>query len=308
MAVSGARPVLLGLPSFNAEKHLSEAVESLLAQRDGDFRLTIVDDCSGDHTLEIAHFYARLDPRVAVEKNSRRLGLVGNWRQTFVRSRALHGASEYFAWVGDHDLWHPGWLESLRAALESRPAAVCAYPGALRLTGDGRQLPGPRGRDMAGISNPWRRMAVAHQCVPIGFAVYGLFRATALERCGVYRLVVMPDRLLVSQMAFLGELTQTGEALWYRRGYERGDEMLARQRTAIFPDGVPALQMLPWWLTHAATIAKLWAIEHRGAPEVSRQKGIGAAAFYLGIGATYSLRRGRARLRHARGRATVGRG
>ena len=41
--------------------------------------------------------------------------MVRNWRKCFERARQEYPRSEYFAWVSDHDFWHPRWLEMLVA-------------------------------------------------------------------------------------------------------------------------------------------------------------------------------------------------
>lgn len=293
LAVTAPQTVLLGLPCCNGSRHLGQALDSLLAQRDGDFMLTVVDDCSEDDSFNVARSYARDDPRVVVERNSRRLGLVGNWRRVFSRSQRLQGPSDYFAWVSDHDVWEPDWLGALRSTLDADSSIVGAYPRAVQISGDGRQAQVPAGRDARG-GNRWLRMAVAHHRVPVGYAIYGLFRTSALVRCGLYRPVVFPDRLLVSQLAVLGELHEVREVLWQRRMFPRGGNEVARQRAVIFPDRPPLVSMLPWWLAHPLHLADQWGVRGRGAPDVSRSAGIGTALVYLVLGLAYAGRRARA--------------
>ena len=60
-----ARPprVTVGLPVFNGERYLSEAIESVLAQTFEDFEVVVSDNASTDGTAEIARRYAeRVEP------------------------------------------------------------------------------------------------------------------------------------------------------------------------------------------------------------------------------------------------------
>lgn len=63
--------VVMGV--HNGERYLAEAVDSVLAQTFGDFRLLVIDDASTDATVEILAGYN--DPRLDVLCNERNLGL-----------------------------------------------------------------------------------------------------------------------------------------------------------------------------------------------------------------------------------------
>src|SRR2546428_2411871 len=58
---SSRRPrVSVGMPVYNGERYLAEAVDSLLAQTYEDFEVIICDNASTDRTGEIARSYAAL--------------------------------------------------------------------------------------------------------------------------------------------------------------------------------------------------------------------------------------------------------
>jgi glycosyltransferase involved in cell wall biosynthesis len=57
------------MTSFNREKYIAEAIESVLASTYNDFELIIVDDCSKDQTVKIANSYAEGDSRVKIYQN-----------------------------------------------------------------------------------------------------------------------------------------------------------------------------------------------------------------------------------------------
>ena len=106
--------VILGSPLFNHAAHFREAIESVLNQTFADFALVLVDDCSTDETPQIAREYEALDSRVSYRRNDVRLGLIDNSRKAFDLARERHPEAEYFAWISDHDLWHPRWLQELQ--------------------------------------------------------------------------------------------------------------------------------------------------------------------------------------------------
>ena len=75
-----ARPprVTVGLPVFNGERYLSEAIESVLAQTFEDFEVVVSDNASTDGTAEIARRYAERDARVRYVRNATNVGPIEN--------------------------------------------------------------------------------------------------------------------------------------------------------------------------------------------------------------------------------------
>ena len=53
-------------PVYNGERHLEECLESVLAQRYPHWDHVVVDNASGDRSVEIARRYAAKDPRIRV--------------------------------------------------------------------------------------------------------------------------------------------------------------------------------------------------------------------------------------------------
>lgn len=78
------------MPIYNAVRrgHPAEAVVSVLGQIHTLVRCRLVDDCSDHGIADAITSLAAGDPRVAVECNARRMGLVRNWRFTFPRLAA----------------------------------------------------------------------------------------------------------------------------------------------------------------------------------------------------------------------------
>jgi len=64
------------LPVFNAEKFISDAIKSILAQTFTDFELILINDGSSDSSPSIIVEYAKKDPRIVVINNLNNLGLI----------------------------------------------------------------------------------------------------------------------------------------------------------------------------------------------------------------------------------------
>lgn len=273
--------VIIGSLLFNHADHVREAIESILGQTFTDFALVLVDDVSTDATPEIAREYVERDARVSYVRNPARLGLVDNSRQAFALARARHPEAEYFAWTSDHDLWHPRWLRQLVDALDGNPDVVLAYPLNRRIGPAGELLKRkPWTFDTEGVADRWTRLQSGIRQMRAGNMVYGLYRVGPLERAGVYRRVVVPDRLLIAELSLYGQFRQVREVLWFRRWYGRVFS-LERQRANFFPGGRPLSSYCPWWIAHAASLLHTLTIHGAGRPEVSRAAGLSASIRYL---------------------------
>jgi hypothetical protein len=196
------------------------------------------------------------DPRVTYRRNERQLGLVENWRRTFEVAGELHPQARYFGWASDHDACHPRWAERLVDALERSPAAVLAYGRTYQFDADRHVVHEVDPFDTAGVSDPQERLAGALRRIRAGDMVYGVYRREPMQRSGVIRKVLLPDRLLLTELSVQGEFVYTPRALRYRRVTARAT--LARQRASLFGGPAPAYARLPWWLVHTAVFA--WAI------------------------------------------------
>lgn len=91
---------------YNAEKYISEAIESILCQTFDDFELIILDDGSTDNSLSICEYYRKKDNRVKLFKNEK------NYGQVYTRNKMMDMAiGEYLAVMDADDVSLPQRLE-----------------------------------------------------------------------------------------------------------------------------------------------------------------------------------------------------
>jgi glycosyltransferase involved in cell wall biosynthesis len=274
--------VVVGIPLYNHAKHLREALESLLGQTYRNVAFCMADDLSDDGTSEIVKEYMAFDDRIRYVRNDSRLGMILNWRKTFEMGRELFPGAEFFAWGSDHDVWHPRWLAAMMEAMEKNPGAGMAYPLNIRIGDDGEVLRTvPWTFDTAGSANRFTRFFKTCTGMSAGNMVYGLFRRDLLAKAGVYRPLLIPDRLLFAELSLYAEFVQVPEILWYRRYV--GLVTMARQRRSFFPDDRPFYSYLPWWINHIAALFWNLAIRGTGRPEVGAIRGAAFTGFYAAI-------------------------
>lgn len=296
--------VVLGMPAYHRPDTMARTLESLLSQTYRDFAVVITDDRPSAEVQSIVATYRALDNRIHHEPNPSRLGMIENWRRAFERCRELYPESAYFAWVSDHDILHPRWLESLVAALDAHPQVVLAYPGIMRIYQQERRRKSDMG-DTVGIVSRTRRLRIALTLTTAGNAIYGLFRAEVLRRAGVFRPVLAPDRQVLCEMAALGQFTQVQEPLWYREVARAFS--YRRQRAMFFPGRSPLHTYLPTNLQHTALLFWDLGVRGQGLPACGRLAGIGYALAHCWYSNKRDLTRDDARWRLALERTAFGR-
>ncbi len=106
------------VPTYNGERYLRAALDSICAQGDSDVEVIAVDDGSSDSTVEILTSY---DDRLAmtVVKGAR----IGSW-VVGTNAALAHARGEWASVLHQDDAWLPGRLAAVRAATAPGVALV----------------------------------------------------------------------------------------------------------------------------------------------------------------------------------------
>lgn len=83
------------IPTYNGEKYIRMAIESVLAQTYDNFELIIIDDASTDQTTDIVNEFN--DVRIRLLHNEENIGMVANW------NRCLESTNGRFVKILCHD-------------------------------------------------------------------------------------------------------------------------------------------------------------------------------------------------------------
>lgn len=78
------------MPCFNAEKYLSQAIESILTQTYSDFEFIIIYDNSTDNSIKLLSEYAKRDARIKVIINSTVLGLCNSLNKGVINANGKY--------------------------------------------------------------------------------------------------------------------------------------------------------------------------------------------------------------------------
>ena len=115
--------VSIGLPVYNGEKFIREAIDSIFSQTFEDFELIISDNGSTDRTQQICQAYAAQDLRIRYYRNKKNIGAARNYNLVFELA-----SGEYFKWAAHDDLCAPEYLERCVEILDRDPDVVLCYP------------------------------------------------------------------------------------------------------------------------------------------------------------------------------------
>jgi GT2 family glycosyltransferase len=145
------------LPYYGDVKLMKAAVDSVLSQTLGDWRLTVLDDAYPDP--EPQRWFASLeDPRVTYLRNETNLGANGNYRKALDMARA-----PIVVIMGADDVMLPSYLEHVIALLEKHPEASVAQPGVeiINETGHRAKTLTDSVKSLTAPSGPYRRPSQA---------------------------------------------------------------------------------------------------------------------------------------------------
>lgn len=112
------------MPSYNAEKYIEAAIQSVVNQTVTDWELIIIDDQSQDASCEIIERFCAEDSRIRLYKNERNMGAAKS------RNRGLDLCrGQYVALLDSDDVWYPEKLAKQLELVKKVDADIvyCSY-------------------------------------------------------------------------------------------------------------------------------------------------------------------------------------
>jgi glycosyltransferase involved in cell wall biosynthesis len=209
-----SKPLLsIGLPVWNGEQFIEEAIESHLCQSFDDFELIISDNHSIDRTEAICRSFAARDPRVRYVRQASNLGAAKNYDFTVQLAQG-----KYFKWSAHDDVLLPTFLAECVAAHERDPSTVLAYTLIRIIDEDGRTI---------GYHRTRRRRLFAeqpsvrfHDLVCTGgmnSEIFGVIRRDFLLETKGHGNWRSSDLNLIAELALMGPFARVDEVLFERR-------------------------------------------------------------------------------------------
>ncbi|GAB1440031.1 glycosyltransferase [Providencia sp.] len=116
-AIDGLVSIIM--PCYNAEKYISESINSVLAQTYTKFELIIIDDSSTDKSINIISEYQ--DDRIKLIKSNLNQGVAASRNKGIIAAKG-----QYISFLDSDDLWLPNKLEYQLTKLQAGYDVVCS--------------------------------------------------------------------------------------------------------------------------------------------------------------------------------------
>lgn len=211
--MNAAPRLTIGLPVYNGEEYLAEALDALLAQSYEDYELIISDNASTDGTEDICRRYEAADARVRYVRLPANIGAAPNHNAVF-----RQGRGELFKWASHDDLYGTDLLRRCVEALDERPDVVLAHSWNAIIDGTGavtETFDYQLATDSPHPPERFRSLLFA----PGGDDFYGVIRSDVLRRVAPHDSYHHADRTIVAELALHGAFYQVPEVLYFRRDH-----------------------------------------------------------------------------------------
>ncbi|MBK6350393.1 MAG: glycosyltransferase family 2 protein [Proteobacteria bacterium] len=193
--------VSLGIPVYNGERYVGEAIRSALGQSLDDIEIVISDNASTDGTERICREFVAADPRVHYFRNTSNVGAHPNFNLAFDRSRG-----RYFKWLAHDDLLHPEYLKQCVAVLDADPSVALCQTDLACIDESGQQIGViPWRLEAAGATDPVRRFAAILLERHNSYDFMGSFAGTRWRKSPLQSFHG-GDRHLLAHVATLGRI------------------------------------------------------------------------------------------------------
>lgn len=202
----------IGLPVYNGEHYVGEAIESLLGQTYQDYELIISDNASTDRTASICESYGNQDSRIRYFRQVKNIGLAPNHNFLIAQARG-----EFFKFAHHDDLSAAPLLERCVDALNRHPEAVLAYTGSAVIDSTGllrETIDHSTSTSLPRAPDRFRSMLDGWEDWYGGVARLKAMRAIAPH--GSYHFA---DRVYPTELALHGIFFMIPECLFFRRSH-----------------------------------------------------------------------------------------
>lgn len=257
--------VSIGLPVYNGERYLEDALKALLAQAFDDFEIIISDNASTDRTGEICRKYAAKDRRIRYYRNAHNLGAAPNFNQTVALS-----TGEYFKWACHDDLCLPEYLARCIEVLDRDPSVVLCHSRTRIIDDKGSAIKdfkhhivkpsaGPSPSASASVPEErFNRMIYEVFCYP----VFGLMRLSALKKTRCIEAYAHGDGVLLARLALLGRYHEIPEFLFLNRDHPGRSDQMARSNYHTYATWFDSKKtgriFLPYWRMLFGYLQAIW--------------------------------------------------
>jgi len=209
--------VSIGVPVFNGENYLKEALNSILSQKYQNFEIIIVDNASTDNTQQICQYYANKDDRIHYYRNKKNIGATLNFIKVFKLAKG-----EYFKWAAYDDVLFPDFLLKCVNILDQDPSIILCHSRTGRINEHGEVLGYYKFENKINSRKPHERFgAIINDLYNSWVLIFGVIRTDSLKISRLFGNFVGADKILVAELGLIGRMYEIPECLFYRRTHKQ---------------------------------------------------------------------------------------
>lgn len=226
-----------GLPVYNRDDYLPDALNSLRNQDLADIRILISDNASTDGTSDICRAAAAEDPRIEYHRYEVNRGGLWNHRNLL----ELAKDTEFFSWIGSDDIKRPGFASKCIEALDESPAdTVFAFTRSQFIDESGA-ITEDRNDLHLGLDAPTAHERIRNLIrTNAAHTMYGVIRMDSLQRIRKMRAELVFDVVLVVELLCIGKMVLVPEQLFLQRRHAKQSSVQhIGQKTWFSPDTHP---------------------------------------------------------------------
>jgi len=208
--------VSIGMPVFNGEKSLAQALDALLNQDYTNLEIIISDNGSTDRTSEICEEFLKKDRRVKYYSSSENLGSNWNFNRVFDLS-----SGKYFMWAAHDDMRELSFVRACVKKLEQFPEAVLCHVHTAFFIENRKERLGVANLDsftgVTGLVERYRETLKHFSTV----AIYGVYRSATLKKTHMFERAIATDLAFIQELSIYGSFIQVPEILFTYIGREK---------------------------------------------------------------------------------------
>jgi glycosyltransferase involved in cell wall biosynthesis len=246
--------VSIGMPVFNGEKYVEEALDSILKQTFSNFELIISDNASTDRTQTICLSYASKDPRVQYYRNETNIGAPENFNRVFNLS-----SGDYFRWATYDDLIAPEFLEKCVSVLDKDPSIVGCICKTGRIDQNGNLVGYYNEKFLKKMasSKPHERFRDLLNMYYTTTPLYAVYRTRFFAQSQLHGSYIGADRNLVAELSLLGRIYEIPQCLFFWRDHP--DSYTTRFYGRDLENTLDRLRReITWWSKEGGTYCPHW--------------------------------------------------
>jgi glycosyltransferase involved in cell wall biosynthesis len=221
MSVNNQPLVSIGIPVYNGENFIREALDSIVNQTYQNLEIIVSDNASADKTKEICESYQIKDDRIKYIRLNENQGAAVNFNNTFDLA-----TGKYFKWASHDDYLDSTYIEKCITYLENHPDTHLCHSKKNIVNKNSEII---RRLDFPGLEidsdKVYNRFRVFLKTFRFfhddADVVFGVFRSSELSKTQKIANYNSSDFTLTAEIVILGKLHIIPEYIFYRRFHQK---------------------------------------------------------------------------------------